>query len=307
MAIGRCPRPLKSRRPWPGRRWVAALGSVVVTAALASDRTAPVQTMPVTLSLAGTDVDAVWLLPPGPALGLVSVQHGFARRCDNLRATLITLAQRGLIVLCLNADMAGGNPRLAQALAAALRDGLLPPGQAGVPLRIVVAGHSAGAVFASHLGAALALKAPDRLAGALFFDPVAGAGFAGNLLAISDRGARPVRAISAPFSACNAMNSADPALAAVQHAAQGVGDGAFVGLRLVDRATHIDAEGEDTSGLAVWACGQGAPQPANVALLRRLAAAWAEDMVRGRPTPDAQPGGDLVEQALADGQVVPIR
>jgi hypothetical protein len=39
------------------------------------------------------------------------------------------------------------------------------------------------------------------------------------------------------------------------------------------QATHIDAEGEDTEALAVRACGEGPPQPAPVAALRR----WAGD------------------------------
>jgi hypothetical protein len=287
------------------RRWVAA-AAIACAAAHAADPPMPVDVVPARLSLAAEDVDALWLLPPGAALGLISIQHGFARGCDNLRGTLWALAQSGLAVLCLNAEMAAGNPRLAQALAAALRDGLMPPRHSGTPLRIVVAGHSAGALFASHLGAALARDAPDRLAGALLFDPVAGAGFADNLLAISGQGARPARTISAPFSGCNAMNDADPALTAVHRAARAAGKDGFVGLRLVDRATHLDAEGEDTSALAVWACGQGAPRPENTALLRSLAAAWALDMVLGRPSPDVHRGGRLVEQALADGQAVPI-
>ena len=287
--------------------WVLVAGIVLAGSVAADEVPLPVETRPVRLSLAAEEIDAVWLLPPGAAAGLINVQHGFARSCDRLQGTLKALARRGLIVLCMNAEMAGGNPRLAQALAAALRDGLLPPGRTDAALPIVVAGHSAGASFASHLGAALTRETPDRLAGALLFDPVAGVGFADNLLAISERGTRPVRAISATFSGCNARNNADPALAAVAEAARAAGQPAFVGLRLVDRATHVDAEGEDTSALAVWACAQGAPQPANVALLRTLAAAWTLEMVLASPGPDARAVADLVDQALANGQAVPIR
>jgi hypothetical protein len=135
---------------------------------------------------------------------------------------------------------------------------------------------------------------------------VSGAGFADNLQAISQGGSRTVRAISAGPSGCNAMKNAGPALAAVFRSEQSAGVQAFVGLQLVDRATHLDAEGENTSALAVWACGQGTPRPDNVTLLRTLATAWVRDMVTGRPTPEVQRGGALVEQALADGQAVPI-
>jgi hypothetical protein len=301
-----CPQ-LRTAVPRPVRRWVLVGAIGLASSAAAADVPLPVETLPVRLSLAGDEVDAVWLLPPGEAAGLISVQHGFARSCDRLQGTLKALARRGLIVLCMNAEMAGGNLRLAQTLAAALRDGLLPPGQTDAALPIVVAGHSAGALFAAHLGAALAHLAPGRLAGALLFDPVAGTGFADKLLAISDGGARPVRTISAPFSGCNAGNNADPALAAVMQAARAAGRDGFVGLRLVDRATHIDAEGEDTSPLAVWACGQGAPQPANVALLRALSVAWALEMVLPGPRPAAPAVGGLVDEAFANGQAVPIR
>jgi hypothetical protein len=311
--------------PWPGAAVAAATalsrsavagggivrGAVLIytlaSGALAAEPAPPPpETVSVRLSLPPDEIDAVWLLPPGPALGLISVQHGFARRCDHLRGTLAALAQGGLIVLCLNAEMAGGNPLLADALAAAMRDGLMPPGRSEQALRWVVAGHSAGGLFASHLGAALAREAPGMLAGALLFDPVSGSGFADNLQAISQAGARPVRAISASASGCNAMNNAGPALAAVYQSTRSAGVQAFVGLQLVDRATHLDAEGEDTSALAVWACGQGPPRPDNVALLRTLAQAWARDMVLGGATPEVQRGGALVEQALAEGQAVPI-
>jgi hypothetical protein len=280
---------------------------VLAAAANGNEAPAPVVAIPVTLSLTAGDVDAIWLMPPGAAVGVVSVQHGFARRCDNLLGTLMALARQGLIVLCLNADMAGGNLRLARALATALQDGLTPPGHPGATLPIVVSGHSAGGLFASHLGAALAREAPDRLAGALLFDPVAGPGFADNLLAISGVGLRPVRAISAPYSGCNAKNIADPGLAEVTRAARAAGRDTFVGLRLVDRATHIDAEGEDTSALAVWACGQGAPQPSNVALLRELAAVWALEMVKPALQASNPSAAGPVEQAIADGRAVPIQ
>jgi hypothetical protein len=284
----------------------ALASSAFAGSALAAEPLPQPETVSVRLNLPPDGVDAIWLLPPGPAVGLISVQHGFARRCEHLRGTLAALAQGGLIVLCLNAEMAGGNPLLAQALALSLRDGLVPPGRSDGPLRWVIAGHSAGGLFASHLGAVLAREAPDRLAGALLFDPVSGAGFADNLQAISQGGVRPVRAISASASGCNAMNNAGPALAAVFQSERSAGVQAFVGLQLVDRATHLDAEGENTSALAVWACGQGVPRPDNVVLLRTLATAWARDMLLGRVTPEVQRGGVVVEQALADGQAVPI-
>jgi hypothetical protein len=86
---------------------------------------------------------------------------------------------------------------------------------------------------------------------------------------------RPVLAVAAPPLRCNAMALADAALQRVAREAQAEGRSGFVGIMLTDRATHVDAEGEDTEALAVRACGDGPPQPANVQALRELLAAWA--------------------------------
>ncbi len=253
------------------------------------------------LWLGGAEVDAVWYLPAGDPTALVIVQHGFMRRCEHLRATTRQFMERGLAALCLNAEMAGGNRALAEALAAALQGGLIAPGGAAVPKTVIVGGHSAGALFASHLGAALAKSAPGRLAGAILFDPVAGAGFAANLQAISADGLRPVLAASANASGCNAQNNADPALRQLRSAAIAGGRDGFVGLRLRDRSTHVDAEGDDTTALAVRACGHGWPRRSNATVLRTLATQWAVDMARGARDAVVYPGGVFVEQLLREG------
>ena len=293
----------------PLRRICAVLACTAAAVAwfgAASAQEAGSRSLSVSLTLGNTEVTADWTLPSGEAIALVIVQHGFARRCNHLHGTLQSLAQHGLMVLCLNAEMAGGNPALADALAVALLAGLAPPGEGRLPDKIIVGGHSAGALFAAHVGAALALGAPDRLAGALLFDPVAGAGFAADLLAISAAGSRTVRAISAGAGGCNAQNSADPALRAVQRATLDAGRNGFVGLRLTDRSTHLDAEGDDTSALAVWACGQGRPQPANTAALRTLAALWAVEMALGKHDAEAEPGAAFIKGMLDDGRAVLI-
>jgi hypothetical protein len=288
---------------WRRRRLAtAAFAGALAVCALARPAAA-VQVLPVPLNLGDAEFDAVWWLPPGPPVGLASVQHGFARRCNHLAGTLAALARGGFIVLCLDAEMARGNPPLAMVLATALRDGLAPPGHDAATLPIVVSGHSAGAVFASHLGAALVQAAPERLAGALLFDPVPGDGLAARLMAISDQGARPVRAISAAAGGCNLQGQADTALAEVHDAAGAAGRPGFVGVRLAEASTHLDAEGEDSSALAAWACGQGPPRPANVELLRALAVAWALEMLQ----PGRAAEGEALERALADGRAVPIR
>ena len=116
---------------------------------------------------------AHWYLPPAEAPALVVLQHGFTRGCANLRETTRRLMVEGLMALCVDVPMAGGNPALAEALARHLAGVQFAPDGRAVPRQVVVAGHSAGAVFALALGARLEALAPGRLRGALLIDPVA--------------------------------------------------------------------------------------------------------------------------------------
>ena len=59
-----------------------------------------------TLALAGKSHPAHWHLPAGDASALLVLQHGFARRCANLRETTRLLVNAGLAVLCVDAPMA---------------------------------------------------------------------------------------------------------------------------------------------------------------------------------------------------------
>jgi hypothetical protein len=214
------------------------------------------------LSLAGADIDVEWHLPATEPRAWVLVQHGFARRCANLRGTAAALAARGVATLCLNADMAAGAPRLAEALAAWwLSPAARSPDGRAAPSRIVLAGHSAGGLFAARVGAALVVPAGDRVAGALFFDPVGGIALQTALQTMQARlGPGRLAATMAPPVRCNAAHLAMPALRA-----------ANVSLVFPPQATHVDAEGEDSETIAVRACGEGPPRPQAVTALR----AWA--------------------------------
>ena len=106
-----------------------------------------------------------WWLPTGEALALVTVQHGFARDCATVRETARQIARRGLMTLCVDTTLAGGNPALADALAAALLSGLTAPGGRALPPRIVVGGHSARRPFRrAGWARQIAAAAPARLA-----------------------------------------------------------------------------------------------------------------------------------------------
>jgi pimeloyl-ACP methyl ester carboxylesterase len=227
------------------------------------------------LALAGAVHEVEWHLPASEPRAWVLVQHGFARRCANLRGTAAALAARGVATLCVDADpggdgaggMAGGAPALATALAEWwLSPAARSPDGRAAPPRAVVAGHSAGGLFAARVGAALAARGPARVAGAILFDPVGAAPLQTALQALSGR---PLHATLAPPVRCNAARMALPALQA-----------AGVAVVQPAGATHLDAEGEDGESIAVRACGEGAPQARSVAALRRWAAGSLDAMLR---------------------------
>lgn len=278
-----------------------ALLACTTAAAQTAEPPRPGAVVNATLNIGGQPYNVDWFLPDGPAAALVTVQHGFTRNCGNVRGTGTRLMERGLMGLCVNASMTGGNPALAEALAVTLLSGITAPGGRPLPEKIVVGGHSAGGHFASRLGWQLNASAPQRLAGAVLFDPVAAdASFTTNLMAVSATGSRPVLVVSANPNGCNAKNNAYPTLRQLRQDAMGAGRDGFVGLQLTDRSTHVDVEGRDTNALGVLACGQGRPQPFNVDALRTLAAQWALDQASGLRSEGFYPGGSYVK-GLIDG------
>lgn len=287
LTLAACAAPAIATEPQPG----VALPAEAAT-----------QQLPGQLEIGGRVYDVSWGLPKGEPLALAVVEHGFTRRCDNLRGTLDAWVDAGLLTLCIDAPMTGGNPALADALAALLLGGgLLGPDGLPVPARTVVGGHSAGGAFAVRLGWQLAQQAPGRIAGAVLFDPVGASGFGEQLRGLSGMGQRPVLAVSANASGCNAQNNAYPGLRAVAADDVAAGGDGFVGVQLLQSSTHVDAEGSDTNALGWIACRQGPPRPANVRALRRLTAAWAADVAQGIRTPEFYPGGAVLQPMLDSG------
>ena len=71
-------------------------------------------------------------------------QHGFVRNCGTLLNTSKEIAEKGLMVFCVEADMAGGNPTLGDSLGDLLSARTLtPPGGRALPTNYIVGGHSA--------------------------------------------------------------------------------------------------------------------------------------------------------------------
>jgi pimeloyl-ACP methyl ester carboxylesterase len=238
------------------------------------------------ITIAGESHSADWYLPSGTASALMVLNHGFSRGCGNLRGTSKAIAEKGVMVLCVNGDMTAGNPALAQALGDLMTQrALTPPSGKVLPHRYLVGGHSAGGHFASELGARIDANGYNDFAGAILFDPVASGGFTANLEAISDGGARPVLAVTARPSVINLFNNSADALIGLSTN--------YVGIQLVwskyvlgmptGGSCHIDVEGENTDviGVAGALC---SPSSTQTARLRDFGSAWAKDLATGSHT-----------------------
>jgi len=236
--------------------------------------------------IAGESHSADWYLPTGTASALMVLNNGFSRGCGNLRGTSKAIAEKGVMVLCVNGDMTAGNPALAQALGDLMTQRTLtPPSGKALPHRYLVGGHSAGGHFASELGARIDANGYNDFAGAILFDPVASGGFSANLEAISDGGARPVLAVTARPSVINLFNNSADALIGLSTN--------YVGIQLVwskyvlgvptGGSCHIDVEGENTDviGVAGALC---SPSSTQTARLRDFGSAWAKDLATGTHT-----------------------
>lgn len=236
--------------------------------------------------IAGTSYNLRWYLPDGTATALMLVQHGFSRGCSNLRDTSKAIAEKGVMVFCVDADMSDGNPALGNQLGDLLSSrAITPPNGKALPVNYIVGGHSAGGHFASVVGARLAGNGYPNLKGAILFDGVASSGFTDNLLAISAGATRPVLQIAARPSVANLFNNSFDALASL--------GSDFVGIQLVwtkytlgvpsGGSCHIDAEGENTDAIGVLgaACSPNATQ---VSRLRDFTSTWARDLATGSYT-----------------------
>ncbi len=237
-------------------------------------------------SIGGVSTSTDWYLPTASASALMVLEHGFSRNCGHLRGTSKAIAQKGVMVLCVNGDLTGGNPALANRVADALVDGtLVPPAGRPLPTKVIAGGHSAGGHFAARLGARVAERAPSRLAGAVLFDPVASDGFTADLQAVSGNGTRPVVAVAARPSVSNLFNNSFGALNSL--------NSGFTGIQLVwDRyflgipqggSCHTDVEGENTDFLGT-ASGLCSPNANQTARLRDFGSTWAKDIATGTRT-----------------------
>ncbi|MFI6454868.1 hypothetical protein ACIBF6_25285 [Streptosporangium amethystogenes] len=237
-------------------------------------------------TIAGTSYNLTWYLPNGTATALMLAQHGFSRNCSHLRNTSKAIAEKGVMVFCVDADMSNGNPALGNQLGDLLSSrAITPPNGKALPVKYIVGGHSAGGHFASVVGARLAGNGYSNLKGAILFDAVAASGFTENLLALSAGNTRPVLQIAARPSVINLFNNSFGALAAL--------GSNFVGIQLVwtkytlgipsGGSCHIDSEGENTDAIGILGA-TCSPNATQTSWLRDFASTWARDLATGSYT-----------------------
>lgn len=300
---------------------LVALALVVVLGACRADLA--VQTRATSLRIpcgsSGTQVDARWTFPTDKApVGLVWLQHGFARSAERLDDMARSLAARGHVVVAPSLGSFGGcsiNEPAVQAAVAALVSGRAETAAlqtswdaarsaAGLPAlalpaEVVLAGHSAGGALATvAAGAVAADPSPDvraRLAGVLLLDPVENTAN-GMQAALPALAGTTVLTVSAAPGSCNAQGSGTARLLAARSG--------FVGVRLPS-GCHCDAEADSTDWTCTVVC--GTPSATNEAATKRLAADWADDMVRGRHVDEQPyPGGTWYEQQRQAGTIVTL-
>jgi alpha-beta hydrolase superfamily lysophospholipase len=237
-----------------------------------------------------------------PAGTLIWLQHGFGRSAQHLRALACALAEAGHLVIVPDLPSAmlpirlpaplrltagqrgrtvnnvtGNRPfldEIAELLLTAHGDGFaaleLDPAR-GIPGRLVMVGHSAGADAVSWVAGQLAL-AGHPPAVLVLLDPVPSPH--GDNLAAGARLAQgvPVRIVSAAPGRCNRHGLGTRLVLAARPDALGV--------ELLT-GCHGDAEGVSSDLVARLLC--GVPAPANVAALTALVRGWVTDSEASGP------------------------
>lgn len=299
------------------------MGAAIVVGALAAcEPTYDVKLTEVKLAVpcgGTTSVDAEWAIPEGVTpTGFVWLQHGFARSNDNLIDLQKAYAARGWIVVSpslgafgscsindagmhsgiaalLAGSTAGGSALEASYDAARTKLGLAA---ANLPPNFGLSGHSAGGAAMTVVAGAIAsnpsIAESSRLKGVVLLDPVENSDN-GMAAALPKLTAKKVLTISGGDSSCNSNSSGTKVLLPKR--------AGFTGVRLPS-GCHCDAEGETTDGTCTIVC--GTPKAANKTALKQLATDWLSDMLAGKTTASAYPGGEYYEKTKAAGTITTL-
>lgn len=266
----------------------------------------------------GYTVNAEWAIPEGVTpTGFVWLQHGFARSNDALIDLQKRYAARGFIVVSPTIGpfgTCGINSSTLHAAIASVITGSTAPGAletsydaaraklglgtANLPSNFVLSGHSAGGALVTVVGGTIASNpsaaVKNRLKGIVLLDPVENAdnGMAAKLPALAGK---KVLTISGGDSSCNSNSSGTKVLLPARKG--------FAGVRLPS-GCHCDAEADSTDTACTLLC--GTPKAENKNALKQLAADWMSDMLTGKTTASAYPGGDYYEKTKTAGTITTL-
>lgn len=250
------------------------------------------------ITVNGSNYNVDWYLPDASANGLVYLQHGFARKSENLRDLATVLMDKGLMVLSVNANMTGGNESLALAVADQLIDN--PPSVPGgglLPSPLILSGHSAGALHVAMIAKRLIERESTVLAGLVLLDPVDANGKFAPAVDSLNSASVTTLSVTANASSCNSSNNTQGDL-------QRLNDD-YVGIKLTDRSKHTDAEGDNVDFWGQLFC--GAPRDYNIAALQAFVSAWVSDMATGLYTPAYYPGGAALNELINNDRAITIK
>jgi len=249
-------------------------------------------------SIGGGSYNVDWYVPNGTAVGWVFLQHGFSRGAGNLRNMGLALMNKGLMVLSVNCSVSGGNKNLARAMANSIVDAPPAPPVGTRPQWLVVSGHSAGGMFASHLAKRLTERSYANWRGLVLYDPVdSGSELQSNLQAAVSAG-KKVFAILANGWACNSFGNAFNPL-------KNLTGTTYVGFRLTDKSKHTDVEGSNDDLVSELTCGN--PKSDNISRVQDFGSTYSKDVATNTTTSAYYPGGASLDGLVSTGKAQKIK
>jgi hypothetical protein len=223
---------------------------------------------------------------------LLFLQHGFQRSKEKLEALASSLVDRHVAVLTITlTERQLGDASFARGVANAIAELQSELFESHMPQKVLVAGHSIGASFASSVGLALESAFNHLLQGVLLIDPVEKNGLLSKSMSDLSKDI-PVLSVFGEKGMCNNMGGAAKSM---RH------DGAnSLNLRLT-HGTHCDAEAESTDLSCTSLC--GTPRKQNLVYLRELVGGWSSGLSDGGVLDDYRPGGARIRDLEKRGAI----
>jgi hypothetical protein len=258
-------------------------------------------------TVGGENISCTWSCPSAGAVGFVYLQHGYTRSKSHMDDWAGHMADGNwdtaratdkLVVLSCDHSMIDGDKTWAGKVAtqfcgsapwgltipATCNGGVLPGGG-----KIVLAGHSAGGLWAGYVGKAMHEKKCTTLKGLVLGDPADRNGPAAMTTIVTELDKEPVIPIRAAMMPSQDANNKASCLAPIQGSKQ-----AFTGLKQLKCSNgstsvqHFEPEGSGCTSPQAGKCGTAACWELTIPYLSQ----WALDLATDAKYPPAYPCGD---------------